>query len=88
MRHYLHVVDFVLRELAALEVLARRTSVLTVNLGAGRDYSVLEVVRALAAASDRSVPYRIVSRWPGDVAQCYADPSHAREAPGGRRCGA
>jgi len=81
-RDYLHVVDLARGHLAALEALGRRTGVLTVNLGTGRGHSVLEVVRAFAAASGRSVPYRIVARRPGDIAQCYADPSLAREVLG------
>ena len=48
-----------------------------VNLGTGRGHSVLEVVRAYAAASGRPVPYRIAPRRPGDVAACYADPALA-----------
>ncbi len=55
---------------------------LTVNLGTGRGYSVLEVLREFAAASGKVVPYRIVGRRPGDVAQCYADPALARQALG------
>ena len=50
---------------------------LTVNLGTGRGYSVLEMIRAFEEASGRPVPYRIVGRRPGDVAQCYADASLA-----------
>ena len=49
------------------------------NLGTGRGYSVLEVVQAFERASGRKVPYRIAPRRPGDVAQCYADPSLAAD---------
>jgi len=52
--------------------------VLTVNLGTGQGYSVLDVVRAFEAASGKKVPYRIVGRRPGDIAACYADPSLAK----------
>ena len=55
---------------------------LTVNLGTGQGYSVLQMVKAFAAASGKAVPYRLVARRPGDVAQCYADPSYAREVLG------
>ncbi len=48
------------------------------NLGTGRGYSVLDMVRAFAAASDREVRYQIAERRPGDVASCYADPTHAK----------
>ena len=82
MRDYIHVVDLARGHLAALNALREHPRVLTVNLGTGRGYSVLEVVRAFAAASGRAVPYRIVGRRPGDVAQCYADPALARQALG------
>jgi UDP-glucose 4-epimerase len=78
-RDYIHVVDLARGHLAALNVLRKRPGVLTVNLGTGRGYSVLEMVRAFSAASGKAVPYRIVSRRPGDIAQCYADPALARE---------
>jgi len=81
-RDYIHVVDLARGHLAALNALHERSSVLTVNLGTGRGYSVLELVRAFSAACGKAVPYRIVSRRPGDVAQCYADPSLARETLG------
>ena len=78
-RDYIHVVDLARGHLAALVALRRQPGVLTVNLGTGQGYSVLEMVRAFAAASGRPVPYRIVGRRPGDTAQCFADPSLARE---------
>ena len=83
-RDYIHVVDLALGHLAALRRLAAQPGVITVNLGTGRGYSVLELVRALAAASGRPVQYRIVGRRPGDVAQCYADPALAQELLGWR----
>jgi len=76
-RDYIHVVDLARGHLAALNALRDRRGVLTVNLGTGRGYSVLEMVRAFAAASGKPVPYRIVARRPGDTAQCYADPTLA-----------
>jgi UDP-glucose 4-epimerase len=81
-RDYIHVVDLARGHLAALDALRERAGVLTVNLGTGRGYSVLEMVQAFAAASGKPVPYRIVERRPGDIAQCYADPSFARKALG------
>jgi len=81
-RDYIHVVDLARGHLAALGALRRRGGLLTLNLGTGRGYSVLEVVRAFTAASGRPVPYRIVARRPGDVAQCYADPALAHQALG------
>jgi UDP-glucose 4-epimerase len=76
-RDYIHVVDLARGHLAALATLGRHTGVLTVNLGTGRGYSVLEMVHAFSAASGKPVPYRVIGRRPGDVAQCYADPSYA-----------
>lgn len=83
-RDFIHVVDLARGHLAALEILKTHTGVLTVNLGAGRGYSVLEMVRAFEAASGKNVPYRIVGRRPGDIAECYADSSLALEKLGWR----
>jgi UDP-glucose 4-epimerase len=76
-RDYIHVLDLAQGHVRAIDYLAEHTGLLTVNLGTGRGYSVLEVVRAFEQASGRAVPYRIVDRRPGDIAQCYADPAHA-----------
>lgn len=81
-RDYIHVVDLADGHLKALEALAANQGVLTVNLGTGRGYSVLEVVAAFERASGRKVPYNLADRRPGDVAQCYADPSHAKQVLG------
>jgi UDP-glucose 4-epimerase len=71
-RDFIHVVDLARGHLAALEKL--REGVMTVNLGTGRGYSVLDMVRAFEEASGRSIPYRIAPRRAGDIAACYADP--------------
>ena len=78
-RDYIHVVDLARAHADALDTLARTGTGFTVNLGTGRGYSVLEVIRAYEAASGQAVPYRVVPRRPGDVAACYADPSLARD---------
>jgi UDP-glucose 4-epimerase len=78
-RDYIHVVDLARGHLAALDALRRGPGVLTVNLGTGRGYSVLEMVQAFTAACGKPVPYRIVGRRPGDTAQCFADPSLAKK---------
>jgi len=84
-RDYIHVVDLALGHLAALDRLAARDpELLTVNLGTGRGYSVLEMVRAFEKASGRPVPYEIAPRRAGDVAACYADPARAGELLGWR----
>ncbi len=76
-RDYIHVVDLARGHVAALARVLTRQGAFTVNLGTGRGHSVLEIARAFEAASGRQVPYRIVGRRPGDIAQCYADPSSA-----------
>ncbi|HJV92870.1 MAG TPA: UDP-glucose 4-epimerase GalE [Azonexus sp.] len=78
-RDYIHVVDLARGHLAALAALERQDGVAPVNLGTGRGYSVLEVVKAFEKASGQAVPYRVVDRRPGDIAACYADPRRARE---------
>lgn len=77
-RDYIHVVDLALGHIAALRKLTDRPGVTAYNLGTGRGYSVLEMVRAFEQASGRPVPYRIAPRRPGDVASCYADPAFAQ----------
>lgn len=82
-RDYIHVVDLALGHLKALEALRspeiKLDGCLTVNLGTGRGYSVMDVVRAYEQASGQHIPYRIAPRRPGDVASCYADPKRALE---------
>ena len=78
-RDYIHVVDLARGHLKALERLAEAPGVVIYNLGTGRGYSVLEMVRACERTSGRPVPYDLVARRAGDIATCYADPSLARE---------
>jgi UDP-glucose 4-epimerase len=77
-RDYIHVMDLAEGHVAALRHLLAGGESLTVNLGTGQGYSVLDVVKAFEAASGRQVPYQVVGRRPGDVAACYADPTRAR----------
>lgn len=79
-RDYIHVTDLAEGHVAALRRLLGQAGSLTVNLGTGQGYSVLDLVRAYEAASGRSIPYEIVARRPGDVAACWADPTLARES--------
>lgn len=76
-RDYIHVTDLAQGHVRTLARLANGPGLLTYNLGTGRGYSVLDMVRAFAAASGRPVPYAIEARRPGDIAQCYADPALA-----------
>ncbi|HQV87834.1 MAG: UDP-glucose 4-epimerase GalE [Nitrosomonas sp.] len=86
-RDYIHVVDLALGHLKALEALEtvqsmhtkKFTGCLTVNLGTGQGYSVLDVVRAYERASGRAIAYKIAPRRSGDIASCYADPRLALE---------
>jgi UDP-glucose 4-epimerase len=82
-RDYIHVVDLARGHAAALEKLAGKRETLTdgclvYNLGTGKGYSVLEIIKAFAKASGRKIPYTISARRPGDIACCYADASKAK----------
>jgi UDP-glucose 4-epimerase len=76
-RDYIHVMDLVEGHLAALRALGQTKGCEAYNLGTGRGYSVLEVLRAVENATLRRIPYETVSRRPGDVAACWADPARA-----------
>jgi len=76
-RDYIHVVDLARGHVKAIDRLRQRPGVVVYNLGTGKGYSVLEMVRAFAEASGREIPYRIADRRPGDIAACYADPAKA-----------
>ncbi len=79
-RDCIHVVDLAQGHVAAVEKLSTMDGgVLTVNLGTGRGYSVLEMVHMFEEVSGRPIPYKIVDRRPGDIATCYADPPLAYE---------
>ena len=78
-RDYIHVVDLADGHIAALEYARKNNGVQTVNLGTGRGTSVLELVRAFEKASGKKVPYVIAPRRAGDIAECYADVSKAKE---------
>ena len=78
-RDYIHVVDLAKGHVKALQALEGKPQVLTVNLGTGNGYSVLDMVREFEKASSRKVRYQIADRRPGDIAICYADPAYAVE---------
>ena len=78
-RDYIHVVDLANGHLKALEKLATRPGLVTYNLGTGQGYSVLDMVKAFEKACGKAIAYQIAPRRPGDIAACYADPTHARE---------
>ena len=83
-RDYIHVVDLAIGHLKALDALQQRGGLMTINLGTGNGYSVLDVVRAFEAASGRPVPYKFAPRRAGDIAECFADPALASELIGWR----
>jgi UDP-glucose 4-epimerase len=76
-RDYIHVVDLAIGHLRALEKLQEKPGVATYNLGTGRGYSVMEVLRAFEAACGKPIPFRVVERRAGDISASYADPSLA-----------
>jgi UDP-glucose 4-epimerase len=78
-RDYIHVVDLAKGHIKAIEKLRSKPGVVIYNLGTGKGYSVLDMVKAFEKASGRKVPYRIAARRPGDIAACYANPAKARE---------
>lgn len=78
-RDYIHVDDLAAGHLAALNQLSKSPELLTVNLGTGRPFSVLEMIRAFEKASGAPVPYEVVERRAGDLPEYYADPSLAEQ---------
>jgi len=83
-RDYLHVVDLAKGHLSALNALPGLQGAVPINLGTGRGYSVLDMIQALERTIGRSIPWRFGARRPGDIAQCYADPTRAQELLGWR----
>jgi len=78
-RDYIHVTDLAAGHLKALAYFDNNKGLLTVNLGTGKGYSVLEMIQAFETASQKTVPYAIVERRPGDIAACFADPAYAKK---------
>jgi UDP-glucose 4-epimerase len=81
-RDYIHVCDLAEGHVAALAYLAGEGRSITVNLGTGQGYSVLDLAKAYGRAAGREIPLVFAPRRPGDVAACYADPSHALRSMG------
>ncbi|KAL3288424.1 hypothetical protein HHI36_002870 [Cryptolaemus montrouzieri] len=80
-RDYIHIIDLAVGHLRALEKISKPTftGFQPYNLGTGRGYSVLEVVKAFEKASGKKIEYKLVERRPGDIATCYSDASFAKE---------
>jgi len=81
-RDYIHVVDLAAGHVNALQKISSLDNVLTVNLGTGNGYSVLDMIKAFEKASSKKVPYKIAPRRAGDIASCFADPSYAKQVLG------
>ncbi len=77
-RDYIHVVDLATGHLKALEKLNEKSGILIYNLGTGKGYSVLDMVKSFEKESGNPINYKILPRRPGDIATCYADPSKAK----------
>lgn len=76
-RDYIHVMDLADGHVKALKAIREKCGVAVYNLGTGTGYSVLDVVKTFEKASGVKIPYRIVERRPGDIAQCYSSPLKA-----------
>lgn len=76
-RDYIHVVDLALGHIKAVEKVESGDGLYIYNLGTGKGYSVLDVVKAFEKASGVKIPYKIGPRREGDIATCYSDPSKA-----------
>ncbi len=81
-RDYIHVMDLANGHVKALDKIDSFNRVMTINLGTGKGYSVLDMVKAFERASGVKIPYKIAPRRAGDIATCYADPSYAKEVLG------
>lgn len=76
-RDYIHVVDLAKGHIKAIEKVLSTKEVDCYNLGTGKGYSVLDLVKTFEKVNDVKVNYRITDRRPGDIAACYADPAYA-----------
>ena len=78
-RDYIHVVDLAKGHLNSLDFIMNNKGIDYYNLGTGKGYSVLELVKTFEKVNNVEIPYKIVDRRPGDIAACYADPSYAKK---------
>ena len=77
-RDYIHVVDIAKGHIRALERIMKTTGIEAYNLGTGVGYSVLDVVKNFQKVTSKKIPYVILERRIGDIAECYADPIKAK----------
>ena len=78
-RDYIHVVDLAKGHLAALDYLKGAVGCHVWNLGTGQGYSVLQIIEAFEKATGVSVPYKLVERRAGDIAECWSNPAKAKD---------
>ena len=78
-RDYIHVVDLAKGHVKAINKLMEHPGVKIYNLGTGKGYSVLDVIKAFGKACGKEIPYQIKARRPGDIATCYSDASLAKK---------
>lgn len=78
-RDYIHVVDLAYGHLKALELIENESGCHIFNLGTGTGYSVLDIIKTFEEISGKPIPYEIVARRPGDISECYADPSSSEQ---------
>lgn len=78
-RDYIHVVDLARGHVCAIKYAAENNGADVINLGTGKGYSVLEMVKTFSEVSGVNIPYEINARRAGDIAECYADPTKAKE---------
>lgn len=81
-RDYIHVVDLSLAHLKAIDYTGKMKGIDYINVGTGNGYSVLQMVEAFGKSWGAPVKYKIAPRRPGDIAECYADPTKAYEVLG------
>ncbi|OJU18618.1 MAG: UDP-glucose 4-epimerase GalE [Clostridiales bacterium 43-6] len=83
-RDYIHVTDLAVGHLKAVEFVRKSAGLEAINLGAGKGYSVLEVIAAFEKASGKKINYKFFDRRPGDIDMFYADAEKAEKLLGFR----
>ena len=81
-RDFIHVCDLAHGHLCALNKLKTNPGLVIYNLGTGKGYSVLDMVKAFEKVNGIKIPYQVTPRRSGDIATCYADPAKAKNEMG------
>ena len=77
-RDYIHVVDLALGHICAIKKFMEKPNIRIYNLGTGKGYSVLEIINTFIDVTGENIKYKIVGRRDGDIGECYADPTKAK----------